>query len=226
MTERHELDIRKVLTDYHARELPDATMLLRIDELQKLISRMGEINLMAIEEFEEKNGRFQYMAGQRADLEDALSQLERAIRQMNKQSREMFKEAFVSINERFKRIYPEMFRGGKAELKLTDPDNILESGVDIIAQPPGKRLGSLELMSGGEKAKALPTTRVRRPAAIAAPMRALAVAISGVRVVALSLTISMAQSRPLPRALSTCGNSVRAARPSSRSAIVISTQTR
>ncbi|MCA9535513.1 MAG: chromosome segregation protein SMC [Myxococcales bacterium] len=152
VTERHEVNLPKILTDYHARELPDATMLLRIDELQKLISRMGEINLMAIEEFEEKNGRFQYMAGQRADLEDALSQLERAIRQMNKQSREMFKEAFLSINERFKRIYPEMFRGGKAELKLTDPDNILESGVDIIAQPPGKRLGSLELMSGGEKA--------------------------------------------------------------------------
>ncbi|MCB9661078.1 MAG: chromosome segregation protein SMC [Sandaracinaceae bacterium] len=150
--ERHEVNLPKILTDYHARELPDANMLLRIDELQKLISRMGEINLMAIEEFEEKNGRFQYMDGQRADLEDALSQLERAIRQMNKQSREMFKEAFVSINERFKRIYPEMFRGGKAELKLTDPDNILESGVDIIAQPPGKRLGSLELMSGGEKA--------------------------------------------------------------------------
>ncbi|MBK6577017.1 MAG: chromosome segregation protein SMC [Sandaracinaceae bacterium] len=152
VVERHEINLPKILTDYHARELPDAAMLLRIDELQKLISRMGEINLMAIEEFEEKNGRFQYMAGQRADLEDALSQLERAIRQMNKQSREMFKEAFLAINERFKRIYPEMFRGGKAELKLTDPDNILESGVDIIAQPPGKRLGSLELMSGGEKA--------------------------------------------------------------------------
>jgi chromosome segregation protein len=127
-------------------------MLLRIDELQKLISRMGEINLMAIEEYEEKNGRYQYMASQQADLEDALSQLERAIRQMYKQSREMFREAVFSINERVKRLYPEMFRGGKAELKLTDPDNILESGVDIIAQPPGKRLGSLELMSGGEKA--------------------------------------------------------------------------
>jgi chromosome segregation protein len=150
--ERHEVQLPKILTDYHARELPDANMLMRIDELQKLISRMGEINLMAIEEFEEKNGRYQYMADQRTDLEDALSQLERAIRQMNKQSREMFKEAFLAINERFKRIYPEMFRGGKAELKLTDPDNILESGVDIIAQPPGKRLGSLELMSGGEKA--------------------------------------------------------------------------
>ena len=150
--ERHEVVLPKILGDYHTRELPDEAVLLRVEELNRLISRMGEINLMAIEEYDEKSKRHEYMDSQRVDLEDALSQLERAIRQMNKQSREMFREAFTSINERFKRIYPEMFRGGKAELKLTDPDNILESGVDIIAQPPGKRLGSLELMSGGEKA--------------------------------------------------------------------------
>jgi len=152
VSERHDTDIRRVMTDYHDRDLPDAAILSRIDELQKLISRMGEINLMAIEEYEEKAKRYEYLAGQKADLEDALGQLERAIRQMNRESRSMFKEAFVAINERFKLIFPSLFRGGKAELKLSDPDDILESGVDIVAQPPGKKLGSLELMSGGEKA--------------------------------------------------------------------------
>ncbi|MEM9195693.1 MAG: chromosome segregation protein SMC, partial [Myxococcota bacterium] len=72
--------------------------------------------------------------------------------QMNRESRRLFKEAFVAVNERFKVAFPKMFGGGRAELRLSQPDDLLESGVDIIAQPPGKRIGSLELMSGGEKA--------------------------------------------------------------------------
>ena len=82
---------------------------------------------------------------------EALDKLEKAIRQMNRESRAMFRESFAAINERFKRLYPMLFRGGKAELRLTDPHDMLETGVEIYAQPPGKRLGSLELMSVGEK---------------------------------------------------------------------------
>jgi len=152
IAERHRVDLRKVLTDFHAREIPDASIRQRIDELIRLIERMGEINLTAIEEYEEKSERYEYLTAQRADLEDALRQLDRAIRQMNRESRRLFKEAFHGINERFKMVFPAMFGGGKAELRLTEPDNLLESGVEIIAQPPGKRLGNLELMSGGEKA--------------------------------------------------------------------------
>lgn len=150
--ERHRVDLRTVLIEYHHRELPDAQVSERTKELQRLIDRMGEINLTAIEEYEEKSVRFETLDGQRQDLEDALGTLDKAIRQMNRESRRMFKEAFVAVNERFKRLFPEMFRGGKAELRLTDPNDLLGSGVDIIAQPPGKKLGSLELMSGGEKA--------------------------------------------------------------------------
>lgn len=150
--ERHRIDVRRVLTDYHARELPDDVVHSRIDELLRLISRMGEINLLAIEEYEEKSHRYQYLMGQKVDLEEALVQLDRAIRKMNRESRRLFREAFDAVNERFKRVFPQLFRGGKAELRLTDPEDLLESGVDIVAQPPGKRLGSLELMSGGEKA--------------------------------------------------------------------------
>src|SRR5690606_5003706 len=117
VTERHEVDIRHVLTDYHHRELPSSAVNGRIDELLKLIQRMGEINLMAIEEYEEKSTRFEYLDGQRKDLLDALDQLEKAIRQMNRESRALFKEAFEAVNMRFKLVFPTLFRGGKAELK-------------------------------------------------------------------------------------------------------------
>ena len=152
IADRHRLDLRRVIGDYHWRELPDASIKGRIDELLKLIERMGEINLTAIEEYKEQSDRFEYLSGQQKDLEDALLQLERAIRQMNRESRRLFKEAFDAVSERFKHVFPQMFGGGKAELRLTNPEDLLESGVDIIAQPPGKKLGSLELMSGGEKA--------------------------------------------------------------------------
>jgi chromosome segregation protein len=150
--ERHRTDLQRVLGDFHMREIPDAAVTDRVSELQRLIERMGEINLMAIEEYDEKSQRYDYLKGQEQDLDEALRQLDRAIRQMNRESRRMFRDAFQEVNARFKAIFPQMFRGGKAELRLTDPDDLLESGVEIIAQPPGKKLGSLELMSGGEKA--------------------------------------------------------------------------
>lgn len=150
--ERHRVDLRRVLGDYHFREIPDASIKQRIEELVRLIERMGEINLTAIEEYDEKSRRYEYLTAQRKDLEDALFQLERAIRQMNRESRRLFREAFDAINARFTKVFPTMFGGGRAELRLTNPEDLLESGIDIIAQPPGKKLGSLELMSGGEKA--------------------------------------------------------------------------
>lgn len=150
--EKHRVELSFVIGDYHARPVPSVEITSRAEELQRLIDRMGEINLTAIEEYEENAGRYEHLTSQRADLEEALTKLDRAIKQMNKESRALFREAFAAINERFKRIFPLLFRGGKAELKLTDPRELLETGVEIIAQPPGKRLGSLELMSGGEKA--------------------------------------------------------------------------
>ena len=150
--DKHRVELAYVLGDYHDRPIPDAEIAARAEELQRLIDRMGEINLTAIEEYEENAERYEYLTSQRRDLEEALTKLDKAIRQMNRESRAMFREAFTGINERFKRIYPLLFRGGQAELRLTEPQDMLETGVDIIAQPPGKRLGSLELMSGGEKA--------------------------------------------------------------------------
>ena len=150
--DKHRIELAHVIGDHHARPVPDANVTARAEELQRLIDRMGEINLTAIEEYQENAERYEYLSGQRRDLDEALTKLDKAIRQMNRESRALFREAFAAINERFKRIFPLLFRGGKAELRLTEPQDMLETGVEIIAQPPGKRLGSLELMSGGEKA--------------------------------------------------------------------------
>jgi chromosome segregation protein len=152
LVERHRVDLRHSLVDYHARELPDAQTVERVHELERLLDRMGPINLTAIEEYEEQNKRYEYLTAQKLDLETALSQLEAAIKQMNKESRKLFRDTFESVAARFAQIFPKMFGGGCAELKLTNPEDMLDTGVEIIAQPPGKRLGSMELMSGGEKA--------------------------------------------------------------------------
>jgi chromosome segregation protein len=150
--QKHRLDVRKELIDYHDRQLPDEALRSRIDELSSVVERMGEINLTAIEEYEERNKRYEYLVAQKEDLDKALSQLDQAIRQMNRQSRKLFRETFDEVNVRFQQMFPRMFGGGRAELRLTDSENLLETGIDIIAMPPGKKLTSIELMSGGEKA--------------------------------------------------------------------------
>ena len=150
--DRHRVDVRKVIGDFHMRDLPDGSTRERIEELSRLVERMGEINLTAIEEHAEQEKRYVYLSGQQKDLDDALTQLDRAIKQMNRESKRMFKETFEDVNARFKQVFPRLFGGGRAELLLTHPEDLLETGVEIVAQPPGKKLGAIELMSGGEKA--------------------------------------------------------------------------
>jgi chromosome segregation protein len=146
------LDLRRVVGDYHMRMPPDAEQRRRIDELTQLIDRMGPVNLDAKAEHDDAERRFKELNDQKVDIEKALIELEHAIKHMNKESRRRFKETFDAVNDLFKKTFYKMFRGGRAELILTDPDDLLGSGVDIMAQPPGKKLGNIELMSGGEKA--------------------------------------------------------------------------
>jgi len=141
-----------VVGDHHMRAPPDGVSRARIEELVRLIERMGGVNLDAMREHAEAESRFTFYTTQKADLERALLDLQRAIAQMNRESRRLFEETFAAVNERFREIFPRMFRGGCAELRMTDPDDLLETGIDIVAQPPGKKLSSIELMSGGEKA--------------------------------------------------------------------------
>jgi chromosome segregation protein len=146
------LDLPRVIGDYHARPAPDAEHRRRIDELTKLIDRMGPVNLDAKTEYEDAETRYADLSVQRDDIQQALDELDRAIRHMDRESRRRFRETFTAVNELFKKTFSRLFKGGRGELIMTDPDNVLETGVDIIAQPPGKKLGNIELMSGGEKA--------------------------------------------------------------------------
>jgi len=146
------LHLPRVIGDYHMRPAPDEVSRARIDELVRLVERMGSVNLDAMRELAEAEERFTFYTSQRADLEKALADLTRAIQQMNRESRRLFQETFDAVNERFREVFPRMFRGGRAELRLTNPEDLLETGIDIVAQPPGKKLANIELMSGGEKA--------------------------------------------------------------------------
>lgn len=146
------LDLTRVIGDYHKRPLVDAAHRSRITELGELLDRMGPVNVDAVREHAEAEKRHTYYAEQKADLDKALDDLEQAIAQMNKESKRLFKSTFEGINARFKVLFPKMFRGGAAELRLTNPEDMLETGIEILAQPPGKKLGNIELMSGGEKA--------------------------------------------------------------------------
>jgi chromosome segregation protein len=124
----------------------------RIKDLDGQTAAFGEINLLAIEEYEERKSRYAFLEGQKKDLEESLESLRQAIQRINRVSRERFAETFDKVNRTFQDLYPKMFRGGEARLLLTDPENLLESGVDIVARPPGKKPQHISLLSGGEKA--------------------------------------------------------------------------
>lgn len=123
----------------------------KVDELTRQIERLGAINLTAIEEFKTQTERMSFLNAQHADLSEALATLELAIGKIDKESRLRFKETFDKINSGLQEKFPKLFGGGQAYLELSDQD-LLESGVNIIARPPGKRNSSIHLLSGGEKA--------------------------------------------------------------------------
>ena len=123
----------------------------RLENLAQRIQRMGNINLAAIDEFAEQSERKEYLDSQLSDLNEALATLESAIRKIDGETRLRFKETYDHVNERLQALYPRLFGGGLARLEMTS-DDLLESGVVIVAQPPGKRNGSIHLLSGGEKA--------------------------------------------------------------------------
>jgi len=122
-----------------------------IADLRRKIERLGPVNMMAIEQFDELETRHTFLTTQRKDLLDSIAQTGEAIRKIDKTTRERFAEAFESINKHFEVTFTTLFGGGRAGLVLIDLENDPESGIDIIAQPPGKRLQNVQLLSGGEK---------------------------------------------------------------------------
>ena len=120
--------------------------------LRRAIEEIGEVNLMAIDEYRELDARYQFLTTQQEDLKQSMEGLQTAIGKINRTTRKRFRETFDLVNIKFQEIFPRLFRGGKAELRLTDEEDLLESGIEIIVQPPGKKLQNVSLLSGGEKA--------------------------------------------------------------------------
>jgi chromosome segregation protein len=121
-------------------------------ELQKLVDEMGEVNLTAIEDYRVLEERFNFLSEQKNDLEESLHALQKAIQRINRTTRKRFMETFQLVNAKFQEVFPRLFCGGQAELRLTNEEDLLETGIDIIVQPPGKKLQNVTLLSGGEKA--------------------------------------------------------------------------
>jgi len=123
----------------------------RVAELQEKIDGMGPVNLVAIDEYEEVEERHKFLTAQYEDLVNAKQELMEVINRINRQSREMFRETFEKIRVNFQANFPDMFGGGKADLVLTESDDVLESGVEIMARPPGTQLKKNSLLSGGQQ---------------------------------------------------------------------------
>lgn len=124
----------------------------KVSEYKKIINDLGIVNLGAIEEYDRVKTRYEFLNNQKNDLFKAENTLLEIIKEMDSVMEEEFRETFKLIKDEFKVVFRDLFNGGDAELKLTDPDNLLQTGIDIVALPPGKKLTSISLLSGGEKA--------------------------------------------------------------------------
>lgn len=121
-------------------------------EIKQKIRSLGSVNVAAIEEYKEVSERYRFMSSELSDIETAKRELEKLIEELTETMRRQFSESFNRINENFKQIFVELFGGGRAELTLTDPEDVLESGIEIKVAPPGKVINNLSLLSGGEQA--------------------------------------------------------------------------
>ncbi|XXF80425.1 chromosome segregation protein SMC [Myxococcaceae bacterium GXIMD 01537] len=150
--ERHQVELPEEVHHYHLLpSLPPETE-AEVKELRAQVEKMGEINLTAIDEHAELVQRSEFLLTQKNDLQASLEQLREAISRIDATSRDRFKQTFDVVNEKFQAIFPRLFGGGRASLVLTNEGPGQEPGVEIVAQPPGKKLQSVNLLSGGEKA--------------------------------------------------------------------------
>jgi len=150
--ERHHTELGQELHRFHLLPPLSEAAEAELRELRAQLERMGEINLTAIEEHQEVSARHDFLAGQKRDLESSLAQLRTAIAKIDRTSRDRFAHTFDAVNEKFQAVFPRLFGGGRACLLLANDPQGGEAGVDIVAQPPGKKLQSVTLLSGGEKA--------------------------------------------------------------------------
>ena len=148
-----EYELTKREAEEIAIEIPDAVAAKkRLNELKQKIKSLGNVNVAAIEEYKEVSERYEFMSAQVEDVEKSKKEIERLINDLTKQMKEVFVTSFDEINKNFTFTFKELFGGGTASLSLADPEDILNSGIDILVHPPGKIVVHLDALSGGEKA--------------------------------------------------------------------------
>ncbi|MCL2860251.1 MAG: chromosome segregation protein SMC [Oscillospiraceae bacterium] len=153
MWEEYELTPNNAKTYYKIENVQEVSKVQKqVIKLRTEIKELGSINIDAIEEYKEQKERYDFMSEQRLDLETSSTKLRKVILEMTDIMTKQFSEKFKMINQRFSEVFEELFDGGKAELILLDEDNMLESGIEIEVQPPGKKLQNMSLLSGGERA--------------------------------------------------------------------------
>lgn len=150
--ERYILNLPEIADRYSGREGDPAEADLQLKDLREKISRIGDVNLAAIEEYDEVAGRYEFLSKQQSDLVEAKEQLKKVIDRINRICSKRFKDTFEQVNERFTKVFPVLFGGGEAQLILVEDPEKGDMGIDIIAKPPGKKLQNVSLLSGGEKA--------------------------------------------------------------------------
>lgn len=150
--EKYMLLLSEVAEKYRDREGDLGEAEGQLKDLREKLGRIGEVNLSAIEEYEETGKRYEFLTQQHADLTEAKEQLRRVIDRINRICSKRFKETFDLVNDRFQRVFPVLFGGGEARLELHEDPEKGEMGIEIIAKPPGKKMQNVTLMSGGEKA--------------------------------------------------------------------------
>jgi len=152
MREKYGLNLREITLGDDADESQEEDLGARLESARGRLLRIGEVSVGAIDELRELEERAEFLRTQKNDLEASIADLERTIQKLNRASKTRFAETFAEVNEKFQEIFPRLFRGGEARLVLTDESNMLETGVEIVVRPPGKRLDTVTLLSGGEKA--------------------------------------------------------------------------
>ena len=152
--ERYELVLADVFNRHLELPCPIEEAETRRQEIRDKITRLGEVNPGAAAELVQEEERYTFLKTQEADLQRSLRDLQNTIAKLNRESRERFRDTYEQVNTKFSEVYARLVEGGQAQVELTDGDNLAETGVEIAVQPPGKRLRSLQLLSGGEKALA------------------------------------------------------------------------
>jgi len=150
--EELQIDLRQAYGNYEKASIDWEEVRAEIGELREKIDRLGNVNLDSISQQEELQKRDEFLSGQVEDLNKSKRQLEQLIKRINRESRERFRITFEQIRVNFQELFRKLFGGGRADIILEEPEDILESGLEIIARPPGKETRSISLLSGGEKA--------------------------------------------------------------------------